>query len=141
MDGFTHHTDGSSSETSDQIETDEVSERVLSALDQGSETPRNTAVASWLLARVNRRLAHATDVSTTMVYTDRSSSLGVALRNMTRGEACASPTTMRRILREFSKMSPREHSPTNEKTVLEIHDEIRRNYFNHECYNTALWEE
>ena len=89
---------------------------------------------------MNRRLAHATDVSTTMVYSDRSSSLGAALRNMTRGEVSASPAilvTMRRILTEFSKLSPRSESPTNEKTVQQIHDEIQMNYFNDEVNATT----
>lgn len=92
-----HHSDSSSSEESEQIPTDEVAERVLSALDQGAETLRNTAIAAWLLARVNRRLTQTTDVSTTMVSSFRSSSLGVALRNMTRGQVSADPNTMRRI--------------------------------------------
>ena len=128
-----HHSDSSSSEESEQIPTDEVSERVLSALDQRAETLRNTAIAAWLLARVNRRLTQTTDVSTTMVSSDRSSSLGVALRNMTRGQVSADPNTMRRILREFSKLSPRADSPTNHESG----QEIQRNYFNDEVNATT----
>ncbi len=128
-----HHSDNSSSEESEQIEANEVSRRVLSALDYGAETLRYTAIAAWLLVRVNRRLAHSTDV----VYSDRSRSLGAALRSMTRGEIGPSPAAMRNILREFSKMSPRAESPTNEKTVQQIHDEIQNNYFNDEVNATT----
>ena len=41
-----HHSDNSWSEESQQIETDEVAERALSASDYGSETLRNAAVAA-----------------------------------------------------------------------------------------------
>ena len=54
-----HHSDNSSSEESEQIETNEVSRRVLSALDYGAETLRNTAIAAWLLARVNRSVNYS----------------------------------------------------------------------------------
>ncbi len=43
-----HQNDVSSSEESGQIEIDEVAQRVLSALDQGPEILRNTAIAAWL---------------------------------------------------------------------------------------------
>ena len=72
-----------------------------------------------------------------MVYSDRSTSLGAALRGMTREEIGPSPTAMRNVLREFSKMSPRADSPTNDKTVQQIHDEIQSNYFNDEVNATT----
>ncbi len=70
-------------------------------------------------------------------YSDRSSSLGAALRNMTRGEGSASLNTMRKILSEFSKLSLRSESPTNQKTVQQIHDEIQNNYLNDEVNATT----
>ena len=68
-----------------------------------------------------------------MVSSDRSSSLGVALRNVTRGQVSADPNPMRRILREFSKLSPRADSPTNDESG----QEIQTNYFNDEVNATT----
>ena len=60
---------------------------------------------------------------TRQAYNDRSYVLGDALRNMD-GPTVAPPWRLREILKEFAKLSPRDHSPTNDLSVDEIYAQI-----------------
>ena len=100
---------GSDSEEPD----DPVVRRVIDAFNQGENGVSEMTLCSWLLARCSRRLAEAGDDATRHVYNDRVIALRTSFTDMSEGRIAIPRLTLRNIFKEFTKLSPRSHSPTS----------------------------
>ena len=85
--------------------------RILQALDSDDDRISNPAIAMWLLARLNRRIAGA-DETTRAAYFPLAGRISNAIRNLSQGDTPGDPADLRRTLRQFCILSPRELSPT-----------------------------
>ena len=92
-----------------------------------------------LLARLNRRNARA-DERTRAADFPLADRISNAIKNLSQGGTPGDPADLRRTLRQFCILSPRELSPTNASTPDEICEEIVHNY-NIEFRNTNGEEE
>ena len=110
--------------------------RILQALDSDDDRISSpaAAIAMWLLARLNRRIAGA-DETTRAAYFPLADKISNAISNLSQGDTPGDPADLRRTLRQFCILSPRELSPTNLLTPDQIGEEIVQNY-NTELRNT-----
>ena len=124
-------------------ELDATQLRILQALDSDDDRISNPAIAMWLLARLDRRIAGA-DETTSGAYFPLADRIPNAIRNLSQGDTPGDPADLRGTLRQFCMLSPRELSPTNSLTPDQIGEEIVQNY-NIEFRNTygdeAEWNE
>ncbi len=126
--------DEDSEENAEESELDATQLRILQALDSDDDRISNPAIAKWLLARLNRRIARA-DEATRAAYFPLADRISNAIRNLSQGDTPGDPADLRRTLRQFCILSPREPSPTNSLTPEHIGEEIVQNY-NTEFRNT-----
>ena len=132
-----HHLDedeGSEKSTAEETELDDTQLRFLQALDSDDDRISNPAIAMWLLARLDRRIAGA-DETTRAAYFPLADRISNAIKNLSQGDTPGDPADLRRTLRQFCILSPRELSPTNSLTPDQIGEEIVQNY-NIEFRNT-----
>ena len=136
-----HHIDEDedSEENAEEAELDATQLRILQALDSDDDRINNPAMAMWLLARLNRRIARA-DETTRAAYFPLADRILNAIRNLSQGDTPGDPADLRRTLRQFCILSPRELSPTNALTPDQICEGIVHNY-NIEFRNTYGDEE
>ena len=134
-----HHSDedGGSEENAEEAELDTTQLRILQALDSDDDCISNPAIAMWLLARLDRRIAE-TDETTRAAYFPLADGISTAIRNLRQGDTSGNPADLRRALRQFCILSPRELSPTNSLTPDQIGEEIVQNCqnYNMEFMNT-----
>ena len=109
-----HHSDEDedSEENAQEAELDATQLRILQALDSGDDRISNPPIAMWLLARLDRRTAEA-DETTRAAYFPSAGRSSNAIRNLSLGDTPRSIADLRRTLRQFCILSPRELSPTN----------------------------
>ena len=132
-----HHVDedeDSEESAAEETELDDPQLRFLQALDSDDDRVSNPAIAMWLLARLERKIAGA-DETTRAAYFPLADRISNAIRNLSEGDAPGSTADLRRTLRQFCILSPRELSPTNSLTPNQIGEEIVQNY-NNEFMNT-----
>ena len=124
-----HHTDEDedSEENVEGAELDGAQLRILQALDSDDDRISNPAIAMWLLARLDRRIAEA-DEKTRAAYFPLADRMSNAIRNISQGDTPGDPADLRRTLRQFCILSPRVLSPTNSLTAGQIGEEIVQNY-------------
>ena len=91
-------------------------------------------LASQLLQCGFRRIAEA-DETTSAAYFPLADRISTAIRNVRQGDTPGDPADLRRALRQFCVLSPRELSPTNSLTPDQIGEESVQNY-NNEFMNT-----
>ena len=101
--------------------------RSLQALDSDDDRISNPA-------RLNSRIAGA-DETTRAAYFPLADRISNAIRNLSQGDTPGDPADLRRTLRQFCILSPRELSPTNALTPDQIGEAIVQNY-NTEFRNT-----
>ena len=113
-----HHSDEDedSEEHAEEAELDTTQLRVLQALDSDDDRISNPAIAMWLHARLDRRIAEA-DEATRAAYFPFADRISNAIRNLSRGDTPGDPADLRRTLRQFCILNPRELSPT----ILQTH--------------------
>ena len=107
--------DEDSEENAEESELDATQLRILQALDSDDDRINNPAIAMWLLARLNRRIAR-TDETTRAAYFLLADRISNAIRNLTQGDTPGDPADLRRTLRQFCILTSRELSPTNALT-------------------------
>ncbi len=133
-----HHVDedeDSEESAAEETELDDPQLRFLQALDSDDDDRvSNPAIAMWLIARLERKIAGA-DETTRAAYFPLADRISNAIRNLSEGDAPGSTADLRRTLRQFCILSPRELSPTNSLTPNQIGEEIVQNY-NNEFMNT-----
>ena len=131
-----HHSDEDedNEENVEEAELDTTQLRILQALDSDDDRMSNPAIAMWLLAGLDRRIAEA-DEATRAAYFRLADSISDAIRNLSQGDTPGNATDLRRTLRQFCLLSPRELSPTNSLTPNQTGEEIVQNY-NNEFMNT-----
>ena len=132
-----HHVDedeDSEESAAEETELDDTQIRILQALDSDDDRISNPAIAMWLLARLDRRIAGA-DETTRAAFFPLADRISNAIRNLSQGDTPGDPADLRRTLRPFCILSPRELSPTNSLTPDQIGEEIAQNY-NIEFRNT-----
>ena len=124
-----HHSDEDedSEENAEEAGLDVAQLRILQALDSDDDGISDPAIAMWLLARLDRRIAEA-DETTRAAYFPLADSISTAIRNLRQGDTPGDPADLRRALRQFCILSPRELSPTNSLTPDQIGEEIVQNY-------------
>ena len=116
-----------SKESAEETELDVTQLRILQALDSDDDRISNPAIAMWLRARLNRRISTA-DETTRAAYFPLADRISNAIRNFSQGDTPGDPADLRRTLRQFCMLSPRELSPTNALTPDQICEEIVHNY-------------
>ena len=126
--------DEDSEENAEEAELDATQLHSLQALDSDDERISNPAIAMWLVRRLNRRLAEA-DETTRAAYFPLADRISAAIRTLRQGDTPGDPADLRRTLRQFCILSPRDLSPTNSLTPDQVGEEIVRNY-NIEFRNT-----
>ena len=99
-----HHSgeDEDSEENAEEAELDATQLRSLQALDSDDDRISNPAIAMWLLARLDRRIAEA-DEATRAAYfplADRISN-AISIRNLSQGDTPGNTADLRRTLRQF----------------------------------------
>ena len=131
-----HHIDANkdSEENAEEAELDATQLRILQAVDSDDDRINNPAIAMWLLARLNRRIAGA-DETTRAAYFPLADRISNAIRNLSQGDTPGDLVDLRRTLRQFCILSPRELSPTNALAPDQICGEIVHKY-NIEFRNT-----
>ena len=131
-----HHVDEAEDSEGIAEETglDDTQLRSLQALDSDDDRISNPAIAMWLLARLDRRIAEA-DETTRAAYFPLADRISNAIRSLSQGDTPGDPVDLRRNLKQFCILSPRELSPTNSLTPDQIGEEMVQNY-NNEFRNT-----
>ena len=131
-----HHSDEDedSEESAEEAELDSTQLRILQALESDDDRISNPAIAMWLLGRLDRRIAEA-DETTRTAYFPLADRISNAIRNLSQGDTPGNTADLRRTLRQFCILIPRELSPTNSLTPNQIGEEIVQNY-NNEFRNT-----
>ena len=124
-----HHIDEDedSEENAEETELDDTQLRILQALDSDDDRINSPAIAMWLLARLDWRIAEAGE-TTSAAYFPSADRISNAIRNLSRGDTPGDPADLRRTWRQFCILSPRELSPTNSLTPDQIGEEIVQNY-------------
>ena len=124
-----HHIDEDedSEESAEGVELDATQLRILQVLGSDGDRISNPAIAMWLLARLDRRIAEV-DETTRAAYFPLADRISNAIRNLRQRDTPGDPTDLRRALRQFCILSPRELSPTNSLTPEQIGEEIVQNY-------------
>ena len=130
-----HHLDEDedSEENAEEAELDTTQLRILQALDSDDDRISNPAIAMWLVARLARRIAEAGE-TTRAAYFPLADRMSNAIRNLSQGDTPGNTADLRRTLRPFCILSPRELS-INSLTPNQIGEEIVQNY-NNEFMNT-----
>ena len=97
-----HHLDEDedSDENAEEAELDATQLRILQALGSDDDRINNPAIAMWLLARLNRRIATA-DETTRASYFPLADRISDATRNLSQGDTPGHPADLRRTLRQF----------------------------------------
>ena len=124
-----YHTDEDedSVENAEEAELDATQLRILQALDSDDDRISNPAIAMWLLASLDRRVAEA-DETTRAAYFPLADRISNATRNLSQGDTPGETADLRRTLRQFCILSPRVLSPTNSLTPSQTGEEIVQNY-------------
>ena len=120
-----HHSDEDedSKDNAEEAGLDTTQLRILQALDSDDDRISNPAIAMWLLARLDRRIAEA-DETTRAAYFPLADRISTAIRNVRQGDTLGDASDLRRALRQFCILSPRELSPTSSLTPDQIGEEI-----------------